>query len=264
MQYFNNRVVWITGASSGIGEALAYELSKKGAKLILSARREVELQRVKGNCKNPADVAILPIDLAFTDTLKLAAESAILIYGHIDILVNNGGISQRSMAKDTTLEVDKKIMDINYFGSIGLTKALMPHFIERKAGQFVTVTSLVGKFGTPYRSSYSASKHALHGFFDALRAELWQHNISVTLICPGFIKTNVSINALTGTGEALNEMDDAQANGMAPEKCARKITRAIKRQKREVYIGGKEVYAVYLKRFLPGLFASILRKAKVR
>ncbi len=264
MQSFKNKVIWITGASSGIGESLAYELAKKGARLIISARREAELQRVKQQCCDPGKVSVLPIDLAFTDTLKLAVESAILIYGHIDILVNNGGISQRSLASETSLDVDKKLMEVNYFGSIGLTKALIPHFKKRKSGQFVTVTSLVGKFGTPYRSGYSASKHALHGFFDALRAEVWSDGIIVTMICPGFIKTNVSINALTGSGDKLNQMDEAQAKGMSAEKCARKIVSAIKRQKREVYIGGKEVYGVYLKRFFPALFARVLRKAKVR
>jgi len=264
MVNLKNKVVWITGASSGIGEALAYELSKKGAKLILSARRQEVLEHVKDNCKNSAQVAIMTLDLAFTDTLEMAAQSAVAIYGHVDILVNNGGISQRSLAKDTSIEVDKQLMNINYFGSIALTKALIPHFLKRKSGQFVTVSSLVGKFGTPYRSGYAASKHALHGFFDSLRAELWKDNIVVTMICPGFIKTNVSINALIEKGEKLGEMDNAQANGMSAEKCARKITRAIRRKKREVYIGGKEVYGVYVKRFFPALFARMVRKAKVR
>lgn len=264
MRNFKNKVVWITGASSGIGEALAYDLSKKGALLIISSRREAELQRVKSNCANPDMVSILPIDLAFTDTLHLAVDSALLIHGRIDILVNNGGISQRSLAKDTSIEVDKKLMDVNYFGTIALTKALIPHFIKQKSGQVAVVTSLVGKFGTPYRSGYAASKHALHGFFDALRAELYEYGIGINMICPGFVKTNVSINALTEKGEKLDQMDEAQANGMSPEKCARKIARAIRKNKREVYIGGKEVYGVYLKRFFPGIFARVLRKAKVR
>jgi len=264
MTKLKNKVIWITGASSGIGEALAYELNKRGAKLILSARREEELKRVKSNCKSPENVSVMIVDLAYTDTLEIAAQSAIAIYGHIDILVNNGGISQRSLAKETSLEVDKKLMNINYFGSIALTKALLPHFMERKSGHFVNVSSLVGKFGTPYRSGYAASKHALHGFFDSLRAELWKDNIVVTMICPGFIKTEVSINALTEKGEKSGEMDDAQANGMSAEKCARKIARAIVRKKREVYIGGKEVYGVYVKRFFPALFARIVKKAKVR
>lgn len=155
-------------------------------------------------------------------------------------------------------------MDVNYFGTIALTKALIPHFIKQKSGQVAVVTSLVGKFGTPYRSGYAASKHALHGFFDALRAELYEYGIGINMICPGFVKTNVSINALTEKGEKLDQMDEAQANGMSPEKCARKIARAIRKNKREVYIGGKEVYGVYLKRFFPGIFARVLRKAKVR
>jgi len=172
MTSLKNKVIWITGASSGIGEALAVEMSKLNVKLILSSRRKEELERVKGLCKKPENVSILPIDLAFTDTLGLATESAISFYGHIDILVNNGGISQRSLAKDTDLSVDRKLMDVNYFGTIGLTKALLPHFLKRKSGQFVTVTSLTGKFGTAYRSGYAASKHALHGFFESLQAEI--------------------------------------------------------------------------------------------
>lgn len=264
MATLKNKVIWITGASSGIGEALALALSKEEAKLILSSRRKESLEAVKNKCKHPEKVAVLPLDLAFTDTLKMSVESALLIYGHIDILINNGGISQRALAKDTDLSVDKKLMDVNYFGSIGLTKALLPHFLERKCGQFVVVASLVGKFGTPYRSGYSASKHALHGFFDSLRAELWKDQITVTVVCPGFIKTNVSVNALTEHGDKLNQMDDAQANGMPADKFARKMISAIKRNKREVYIGGKEVYGVYLKRFFPALFARIVRKARVR
>ncbi|MTI21517.1 SDR family oxidoreductase [Fulvivirga sp. RKSG066] len=264
MTKFKNKVVWITGASSGIGEALAIELSRQGAKLIISARRKEELDRVKNLCKTPAEVATLPLDLTFTDTMHLAVETALLAFGHVDILINNGGVSQRSLAKDTKLEVDKKLMEVNYFGTIALTKALLPHFLERKAGQIAVVSSLVGKFGTPYRSGYAASKHALHGFFDALRAELWKDNITVTILCPGFIKTNVSVNALTESGEKLNQMDDAQANGMSAAKCAKKMAKAIRRQKNEVYIGGKEIYGVYLKRFFPGLFARVVRKAQVR
>lgn len=262
--FFENKTIWITGASSGIGEALVYELSRQKAKLIISSRRAGELERVKSKCANPGLVTILTLDLSFTDTLYLAAKNAIAVYGYIDILVNNGGISQRALAKDTDIEVDKKIMNINYFGTIALTKALIPHFIERQSGQFVVVSSLVGKFGTPYRSGYAASKHALHGFFDSLRAELYQENVKVTLICPGFIKTEISINALTENGRKLNKMDAAQANGMKPDKCAKLMVSAIQKEKKEVYIGGKEKSGVYLKRFFPGVFARYLRNAKVR
>jgi short-subunit dehydrogenase len=269
MTRVTNKVVWITGASSGIGEALAYELANRGAKLILSARRKEELERVKGNCAVSAqpNVRVLPLDLTKTEMLKLSTEAAIQLFGQVDILINNGGISQRSFAKDTRIEVDRKIMEVNYFGSVAITKNLLPHFLERKHGHFVTVSSLTGIFGTPYRSGYAASKHALHGFFDSLRAELWKEagkNISVTMICPGFIHTPITLSAVTGDGSPLGKMDDAQYNGKPADWCARKIIRAIERKKNEVYIGGREVLGVYVKRFFPNWFARIIRKAAVR
>ncbi len=186
-----SKVIWITGASSGIGEALAYALANEGAKLILSARRKEELERVKGNCNNAAqaDIRILPLDLAQADTLKLSTHAAVQMFGHVDILVNNGGISQRGFAKDTIPEVDRRIMEVNYFGPTAITKYLLPHFLKRGQGHIVVVSSVTGKFGTPYRSGYAASKHALHGFYDSLRAELWKDvkdAIPVTMICPGF------------------------------------------------------------------------------
>lgn len=267
MSKLKNKVVWITGASSGIGEALVYELTKAGAKLILSARRKEELERVKGNCPEAQQsfIKILPLDLVHTDTLSLATEAAVQFFGHVDILINNGGISQRSLAKDTLLKVDRQLMEVNFFGTIALTKALLPHFIKRKQGHFVVITSVTGIVGTPYRSAYSASKHALHGFFDALRAETWKEGVKVSLICPGFIKTALTLSALTADGTPLNEMDNAQRKGKSPEWLAKKIRKVIERQKTEAYIGGwREVTAVYLKRFIPGIFTKIIRKANVR
>lgn len=270
MSYLTGKVVWITGASSGIGEALCYELaSQKGIKLILSARRKEELERVKGNCPAQAQsfIRVLPLDLSQPDTLRLSVEAAIQFFGHVDVLVNNGGISQRSLAKETTISVDRQIMEVDYFGAIALTKYLLPLFLKRKSGHFVTVSSVMGKMGTPYRSGYAAAKHALHGFYDSLRAELWKESkyIYVTLICPGWIKTNVTINALTGNGSKLNQMDATTAKGLPARLCAQKIVEAIEKKKNEVYIGGaKELYAVKLKRFFPSLFARIVRKAKVR
>lgn len=263
------KVIWLTGASSGIGEALAYELARKKVKLILSARRKDELERVKGNCHPLAqpDIRILPLDLAEAPTLKLMTEAAVNLFGHVDILINNGGISQRSLAKDTTIEVDRRIMEVDYFGTIALTKHLLPYFLRMKSGHFVTITSVMGIIGTPYRSGYAAAKHALHGFFDSLRAELWKEsrNIHVTLICPGWVKTQVSMNALLGDGSKLNQMDSATADGLSPKVVARKIISSIEGKKREVYIGGmKEVAAVYLQRFVPSLFARAVRKLKVR
>src|SRR5690606_27687348 len=256
MSTLQNKVVWITGASSGIGEALAYEMAKKGARLILSARRKEELERVKGNCPSTAqsDVCILPLDVTQSATLALHTQSAIQFFGHIDILVHSSGISQRSFVKDTLLEVDRKIMDVNYFGAVALTKLLLPHFLKRKSGHIVTISSVTGKFGTPYRSGYAASKHALHGFFDSLRAELYydvKEAIKVTLICPGFIHTPITLSAVTGDGTPLGKMDEAKYKGKPADWCARKIIRAIEKEKEEVYIGGKEVLGVYIKRFFP-------------
>ena len=269
MTKLKNKVIWITGASSGIGEALTYELAKRGNKLILSSRRKEELERVKGNCPPQAqpDIRILPLDLSESATLQLSVEAALQLFGHVDVLINNGGISQRSLAKDTILEVDRRVMEVDYFGQIALTKYLIPHFIERKQGHYVTITSITGKVGTPYRTGYSAAKHALHGFFDALRAELWNEspNIYVTLVCPGWIKTNVSINALVGDGSMNQKMDPTTAAGLPPAVLAVKMVRAIEKKKNEVYIAGaKETLAVYLKRLFPSLLASIIRKAQVR
>ena len=270
MTRITNKVIWVTGASSGIGEALVYELArKKGVKLILSSRRKEELERVKGNCAQPvqASIRVLPFDLAQSDTLKLNVEAAVQLFGHIDILINNGGISQRSLAKETQLSVDRQVMEVDYFGTIALTKYLLPYFLKRKVGHFVTVSSVMGIIGTPYRSGYAAAKHALHGFFDSLRAELWKESksIYVTIICPGWVHTNVTLNALTGDGSKLSKMDKTTERGLPPKLCAEKIIEAIQSKKQEVYIGGaKEVFAVYLKRFFPKLFSKAVRKMKVR
>ncbi|NJN50283.1 MAG: SDR family NAD(P)-dependent oxidoreductase, partial [Polaribacter sp.] len=161
---FTNKVIWITGASSGIGEALALELSKKDAQLILSSRKKSSLESVKIKCKNPQNIKIVELDLEDYNNLQPKAEEAIACFGTIDILINNGGLSQRAFAIDTKIEVDKKLMDINYLGTIALTKHLLPHFIQKKQGHIVVTTSIVGKIGTPLSSTYAATKHALHGF----------------------------------------------------------------------------------------------------
>ena len=257
-------VLWITGASSGIGEAVAKKYAKEGHRLILSARNVQELERVQRACANPENIRILALDLTQSETFSDKVATAISFFGQVDALLHNGGISQRSLIKETSLAVDRKLMEVNYFGTVALTKAVLPHFIERKKGHFGVVTSLVGKFASPYRSSYAGAKHALHGFFDTLRAEHYADGIAVTLICPGFIRTQVSINAVTGDGSPLGQMDQAQDKGMSPEACAEQLFRAMQQQKEEVYIGGKETLAVYLKRFFPGLFSRILRTAKVR
>ncbi|MBX9808595.1 MAG: SDR family oxidoreductase [Flavobacteriaceae bacterium] len=263
MKSINGKVVWITGASSGIGEALAYELARKNCKLILSARNIEALELVKSKCVN-AEVVVLPFDLAHFDNAKNNAGKAIAAFGKIDILVNNGGVSQRSLIAETDFEVDKKLIEVDYLGTVTLTKALLPHFIQNKSGHFVTITSLMGKFGSPYRSGYCGAKHALHGFFDVLRMEHYKDFLNVTLICPGFIQTNVAKNALTGNGSSQNQEDEATKNGMSVSVFAGKFVKAVESNKFEVYIGGKEVMGVYLKRFFPKFLHYFVLKRKVR
>jgi dehydrogenase/reductase SDR family member 7B len=258
-----NKIIWITGASSGIGEALCYQLNQLGAKLIISSRNREALYRVKNNCKiNPLNVHVLPLDLENIDSLKELTNEATKIFNKIDIIIHSGGVSQRSLALETELSVAQRIMNINFWGTIALSQHLLPSMLSKGSGHIVIISSLVGKFGTKFRSAYSASKHALHGYFDSLRTEI-DPNIKITIVCPGFIKTNVTINALTANGTKQNSMDDAQANGMPAEECAKQIIKAILSGKEEVYIGGKEKYGVLLKRFLPGLFSKIVKKAKV-
>jgi len=258
-----SKIVWITGASSGIGEALVYEYFKTGNKLIISGRNRDELFRVKSNCQNSFNVHVLAFDLSETDTLETKAQDALKIFGKIDLLINSGGVSQRSLALETDFQTEKQIMDTNFWGTAMLSKSLLPSMINNGGGQIVVISSLVGKFGTKLRSTYAASKHALHGYFDSLRSEVYDQNINITIICPGFIKTNVTMNALTGNGTALNIMGDAHENAMTPSACAAEIFKAISEKKEEVYIGGKETRAVLLKRFFPKLFSKKVRAAKV-
>jgi dehydrogenase/reductase SDR family member 7B len=262
MNYFANKTVWITGASSGIGEALAHEFARQGARLVLSARNEAELQRVANDCGRP-DTIIQTLDLSNHDSLPGTVQQVLAKAGQVDILVNNGGISQRSLAKDTSFEVDKKLINVNLLGTICLTKALLPHFLQRKTGHFVVITSLTGKFGTPLRSSYAAAKHGLHGFFDSLRAEVWRENIQVSLVCPGFISTHVSMNALTGDGSPQGSMDTATRAGKNPAGLAKAILSAIKKGKYEMAYGGNELIGLYVKRFFPRIFTNMLKTAKV-
>jgi len=264
MASIENKVIWITGASSGIGEGIVKVLAPQNVKLILSSRRIEALELVKASCPQPDNVRILPVDLAQPETLDAKAKEALALFGRVDIIIHSGGISQRAFAQDTDIEVSRRLMEVNFFSTVILTKALLPTMISNGFGHIVAISSLVGKFGTPYRSGYAASKHALHGYYDSLRAELWKKGILVTIATPGFINTNVSINALTEKGEKSNEMDAGQENGLSPEACGRQILRAIIKEKEEVRIGGKETLAILLKRFAPVLFSKIIRKTSVR
>ena len=264
MKSFQNKVVWITGASSGIGEAIALAFAKEGAKLVLTSRREEELLRVKKLTGLPdSSVLILPMDVTAIDKAAPAADLIIKTFGQIDIMVHNAGVSQRSYIKDTTMEVYRKIMDVDFFSTVAITKAILPYMIKQQSGHFIVISSVAGKIGTPMRSGYNAAKHALHGFYDSLRAEGFNQNIHVTTVCPGYIKTNISVNALNESGDKFGKMDTNQANGIPADECARRILEAVKKDKKEIYIGGfTEVAAIYLKRFLPNVLFDQVRKTK--
>lgn len=258
------KVVWITGASSGIGEALAYEFNKKGAYVILSARRTEELDRVKENCENAEEtVRILPLDLTEQSSFPEKVEEAKTFFGTVDMLINNGGVSQRAYAVDSTMESIRRLMEVNFFGSVALTKALLPTFIDHKGGHIVVISSVMGKLGTKYRSAYAASKHALHGWFDCLRQEVYDDNIDVTLVCPGYIKTNITYNALTAEGEKYKQMGDAHKKAMTPNEFAQQLLPKLAKRKEEVYIGGTEILSIYVKRLSLTLLNKILRRVKV-
>ena len=262
MSDFKNKIIWLTGASSGIGKAVMNEFLTKGAFVIISSRKEDVLNEIKNQSPYAQQLFVQKLDLADQTNYKEITKNLISKFNKIDYLINNGGISQRSEAATTSLEVDKKIMEVNYFGNIALTKAVLPFMQKQKSGHIITISSIAGKFGFFLRSAYSASKHALHGFYESLRLEEEKNNINVTIICPGKIRTNISVNALSGDGSSHASMDDNQANGMSAEECARQILKAISKNKKEVLIGNKEIKAVTLKRLFPKLFYKIIKKQK--
>ncbi|RUT73418.1 SDR family oxidoreductase [Ancylomarina longa] len=256
-----NKVVWITGASSGIGEALAYAFANEGAFLILSARNNDKLQQVKAKClENTSKCWVKTMDLSDVNQLEFDVEEVLKQTGKIDLLINNAGRSQRSLAKETPLENDRKIMELNFFSVVALTKLVLPQMLKNKSGHIVVVSSISGKFGFPWRTAYSASKHAIQGYFESLRAELSHDNIKVTIVSPGRIRTNISINALIENGDSYNKMDDGQLNGMSARDCAIKIVRAIKKDKKELLVGKKELTMVYIRKFFPALFYKLVTR----
>lgn len=260
---FQNKTIWITGASSGIGEALAYEWAKYSPKLILSGRNLDKLNEVKSLCESKgAQCTVVQLDLMNQESIEKAAKTVFDSFPKVDILVNNGGISQRSTAIETPIDVDRKIMETNFFGAVALTKQVIPSMVKHQKGHIVVISSIVGKFGFPLRTAYSASKHALQGYFDSLRAELKPDNIHVTMVSPGRITTNISVNAIDKDGKQHGIMDPGQANGMPSDVCAKKIVAAIKKDKKELLVGGKELIMVKIRKFLPGLYYKMASKVK--
>jgi len=254
---FDGKRAWITGASSGIGEALVYEFARRGAILIISSNDLPGLERVKAACPGDSKISCVPFDLSDTSGIVSIVDQQLKGSGKIDYLINIGGISQRARIDETPLWLDRKIFEINYFGTIALTKAVLPYMIRQKSGHIAATSSISGRFGFPLRSAYSASKQALHGFFETLYLENKPNNIRTSVIIPGRVRTSISIHALDHEGKEHGRMDDGLNKGISPEKAARTIIRGIIRNKREILVGSSELIMLYIRRIWPWLFFRI-------
>ncbi|MDZ4669100.1 MAG: SDR family oxidoreductase [bacterium] len=264
MQYFSNKTIVITGASSGIGKALAQQMAQPGSHLILAARNLDKLQDVMQVCiKNGAKCDCFFLDIASEASIKDFAEKLFQKFKVIDVLVNNAGISQRSQAEETSLAVDRRIMEVNFFGQVGLTKSLWPLLINSTHANIVLISSVVGTFGFPQRSAYSASKHALEGFFESWFLENTRKNIHFTTVSPGRIQTNISESALKADGTQHQVMDAGQINGIPAEVCAAKIVAGIAKNKRKIYVVQQEMVLIILRKLLPYFFFKLVKKLKL-
>ncbi len=253
-----NKTAWITGASSGIGEALVKEFAASGATVIASSNDEQGLLKVKESCLNlPGSIICIPFDLSDTGNINAIVEKQLNGSGQIDYLLNIGGISQRARIEDTPLWLDRKIFEINYFGTIAFTKAVLPYMVKQKSGHILATSSISGRFGFPLRSAYSASKQAIHGFFETLYLENKSNNIKVSVIIPGRVKTSISVHALNSEGKEHGKLDDGQAKGLLPEHAAQIIIRGMLKDKREILVGGSELMMLHIRRYLPWLFFRI-------
>nr|XP_015215363.1 PREDICTED: dehydrogenase/reductase SDR family member 7B isoform X2 [Lepisosteus oculatus] len=275
--YIQDAVVVITGASSGLGKECARVFHAAGARLVLCGRDKGRLQELSKELAAVSDSgrktyppSTVTFDLSDTGTVASAAEEILKCHGRVDILINNAGISYRGTILDTTIDVDKEVMDINYFGPVALTKAILPSMVQNRSGHILVISSVQGKIAIPFRSAYAASKHATQAFFDCLRAEVEQYGIEVSVFSPGYIKTNLSLNAVTGDGSTYGVMDKNTAEGWDPQDVARAILGAVGSKKRDVMLAGLlPTLAVYLRTLCPSVFFRIMasrarkeRKAK--
>jgi dehydrogenase/reductase SDR family protein 7B len=262
-EIYSGKTAWITGASSGIGEALVYEFVRRGATVIISSNDSSGLERVKAACTDKSGmVTCIPFDLADMSGIETLVSQHINKTGKIDYLINIGGISQRARIDETPLWLDRKIFEINYFGTIALTKAVLPFMIRQKSGHIAATSSISGRFGFPLRSAYSASKQALHGFIETLYLENKKYNIRASVIIPGRVRTNISFHALNSEGKENGKMDDGLDKGITPDKAAKIIIRGLTRNKREILVGSSELIMLYIRRICPWLFFRIADKIK--
>ena len=261
---FKNKTVWITGASSGIGQELAIQLANLGANIILSARSVDKLEQLKTKLAK-GDHRVIALDLAQPEQVLQHVKSTINEIGQLDILINNGGVSQRSLFLENDFSVYRQLMEVNYFGLVALTKAVLPSMVEQGGGSIVSISSVAGKVGSKFRTGYSGSKYAVVGFMDCLRAEVADKNIHCLTICPGSIKTAIAHNSLNEHGVAQNKPEQSIENGMNVSLAANKMIQAIAKQKDEVVVGqGLSGWAPTIKRFFPGIFNRLTAKTNYK
>lgn len=264
-QNLQDQVVWVTGASSGIGQALAIAFAELGAQLVLSARRDSELQRVKALLPNQDQHLCVPLDITNALQIEQALQQVLAEKGRIDWLINNAGLSQRALIQDTSMETERKIMEVDYFAHVAMTKAVLPTLLKQKSGHVVFISSVAGLIGTQYRATYSAAKAAIHMWANSLRAEVAAQGIDVSVVFPGFVKTNVSLNALTGNGEAQGFQDEAIEQGLDADEFAEQTVKALLQKQEYIVIGGrKEKLDVMLSRLAPSILYKQIRKAQVK
>lgn len=265
MGYFNNKNVLITGATSGIGRALALQLAGPQVFLILIARNKEQLNEVKQACEQKgAKVSIHQVDLMRLEEVECIAGVVTSEFSKIDVLINNAGISQRSQAEETSEQVDRQIMELNFFSPVKLTKSLWPLLLASPQANIVNISSVTGTFGFPQRSAYAASKHALVGFFESWMLENKHPQINFTTVSPGRILTNISYNALKSDGSKHELLDEGQAKGISAEACAILIVKAIVNGKRHVYIVKQERILLFLYRYFPSIFVYLVKKLELK
>ena len=265
MMDLHNKIVWITGASSGIGKALAQAYAKRGATVVLSARRKVQLEAVKAELTNASQHIVVPMDVTDEKQVNTAIAQVMSQCKRIDVLINNAGLSQRALIAETSMDTERRIMEVDYFSQVYLTKQVLPHLIAQKSAQIAFVSSIAGLLGTQYRASYSAAKAAIHMWANSLRAEVAKDGIDVAVIFPGFVKTDVSINALNGKGEAQGFDNEATANGLEVDDFAEQVIDALTKQQEYIVVGGfKEKLGVAVSRVSPKILYKMIRRMKVK
>lgn len=265
LESLNGKVVWITGASSGIGKAVAQECASQGAQVVLTARRFEELENVRLSLPNPDQHLSVIADI--TDEIQVEKAYAKILEnkGRIDWLINNAGLSQRALIADTTMQTERAIMEVDYFSQVFLTKTVLPTFLKQQSGRIAFISSVAGLLGTQYRASYSAAKGAIHMWANSLRAEVADQGIQVSVIFPGFVKTNVSFNALNGEGKPQAKQDEAIENGLEADDFAKQTVRALQQGEEYIVVGGKkEKLGVLVSRISPKMLYKMIRKTKVK